>query len=110
MSLFFQQNPTPPFIGFWCALQIICTYLKSKSLNLRFFEYKILIYLTYWGIFYADYPTASQYVTSVGATIFKSKNGHTVTQESGASLKNGAIITTGGGFAAVTIFFYPLVI
>jgi len=51
-------------------------------------------------IFYADFPTASPYVTSVGATAFKSTDGKTVSAEHTASITDGAIITTGGGFAA----------
>lgn len=50
-------------------------------------------------MFYADFPTASPYVTSVGATVFKSDDGQSVTAEHAASIIDGAIITTGGGFS-----------
>ena len=52
-------------------------------------------------LFWADFPTSSPYVTSVGATIFKTADGKTVAAEHAASIKDGAIITTGGGFSAV---------
>lgn len=51
--------------------------------------------------FYADFPTSSPYVTSVGATLFKSSDGKTVNAEHVASIKDGAIITTGGGFSTM---------
>merc|ERR1711881_676448 len=51
--------------------------------------------------FYGLFPTASPYVTSVGATQFKSSDGKTVAAEHTASIADGAIITTGGGFADV---------
>jgi len=50
--------------------------------------------------FFADFPTASPYVTSVGATKFTSTNDLTVASEIAASVKTGSIITTGGGFSA----------
>lgn len=50
-------------------------------------------------IFWADFPTSSPYVTSVGATQFISYDGQTVGDEVAASLKAGAIITSGGGFS-----------
>merc|ERR1712157_171340 len=49
-------------------------------------------------IFFSDFPTGSPYVTSIGATILQSNDGSTVSAEEGASIGNGAIITTGGGF------------
>ena len=52
-------------------------------------------------VFFADFPTGSPYVTSVGATLFKSSDGTTVDAEHAASIIDGAIITTGGGFSAV---------
>jgi subtilase family serine protease len=52
-------------------------------------------------VFYADFPTVSPFVTSVGATMFKSNDGKTVHSEHAASIADGAIITTGGGFSAV---------
>jgi len=52
-------------------------------------------------IFYADFPTDSPYVTSMGATAFKSDDGKTVAAEHTASIVDGAIITTGGGFSAL---------
>lgn len=51
--------------------------------------------------FYADYPTSSSFVTSVGASQFQSTDGKTVSKETVASIKLGAIITTGGGFSAL---------
>jgi len=51
-------------------------------------------------LFWADFPTSSPYVTSVGATEFSSLDGKTVNGESAASLKGNAIITSGGGFSA----------
>ena len=53
-------------------------------------------------VFFADFPTGSPYVTSVGATAFKSNDGTTVNAEHAASIVDGAIITTGGGFSAVS--------
>jgi tripeptidyl-peptidase-1 len=50
-------------------------------------------------LFYADFPTASPYVTSVGATVFKSDDGKTVKAEHACSIVDGGIITTGGGFS-----------
>jgi len=50
--------------------------------------------------FFADFPTGSPYVTSVGATKFTSTDGSTVASEIAASVKTGSIITTGGGFVA----------
>lgn len=52
--------------------------------------------------FFADFPTSSPYVTSVGATVFKTTDGTTVSAEHVASIKDGAIITTGGGFSTMT--------
>jgi hypothetical protein len=52
-------------------------------------------------IFYADFPTSSPYVTSVGATVFKTVDGKSVSEEHAASIKDGAIITTGGGFSTM---------
>jgi hypothetical protein len=52
--------------------------------------------------FYADFPTSSPYVTSVGATVFKTTDGKTVSAEHVASIKDGAIITSGGGFSSMT--------
>jgi hypothetical protein len=54
-------------------------------------------------LFYADFPTSSPFVTSVGATVFHSSDGSTVSDELGASILNGAIITTGGGFSAIEV-------
>lgn len=51
--------------------------------------------------FYPDFPTSSPYVTSVGATAFKSADGTSVSAEHAASIKDGAIITTGGGFSEI---------
>lgn len=53
-------------------------------------------------LFYPDFPTSSPYVTSVGATAFKTVDGETVSAEHAASIKDGAIITTGGGFSLVS--------
>lgn len=52
-------------------------------------------------IFFADFPTSSPYVTSVGATVFKTTDGKSVSAEHAASIKDGAIITTGGGFSTM---------
>ena len=52
-------------------------------------------------VFFADFPTGSPYVTSVGATMFKSSDGIKIDAEHAASIIDGAIITTGGGFSAV---------
>jgi hypothetical protein len=52
--------------------------------------------------FYADFPTSSPYVTSVGATVFKTTDGKTVSAEHVASIKDGAIITSGGGFSTMS--------
>jgi subtilase family serine protease len=52
-------------------------------------------------LFYPDFPTSSPYVTSVGATAFKTTDGSSVSAEHAASIKDGAIITTGGGFSDV---------
>ena len=41
-------------------------------------------------------------MTSVGATAFKSSDGKTVDSEHTASIVDGAIITTGGGFSALS--------
>jgi len=51
--------------------------------------------------FYADFPTSSPYVTSVGATVFKSTDGEHVSAEHVASIKDGSIITSGGGFSTM---------
>eukprot|EP01098_Paradermamoeba_levis_P012912 TRINITY_DN575_c0_g2_i3.p1 TRINITY_DN575_c0_g2~~TRINITY_DN575_c0_g2_i3.p1 ORF type:complete len:299 (+),score=99.85 TRINITY_DN575_c0_g2_i3:94-990(+) len=51
------------------------------------------------ALFTADYPTSSPYVTSVGATQFVSSGGQ-IQKEIVASVRTGAIITTGGGFSA----------
>jgi len=48
---------------------------------------------------FADFPTDSPYVTSVGATKFTSTDGKTVATEISASVDTGSIITTGGGFS-----------
>jgi subtilase family serine protease len=52
-------------------------------------------------MFFADFPTSSPYVTSVGATVFKTTDGKSISAEHAASIKDGAIITTGGGFSAM---------
>jgi len=52
-------------------------------------------------IFMPDFPTSSPFVTSVGATVFKGTDGTSVNSEHAASIKDGAIITTGGGFSAM---------
>lgn len=52
-------------------------------------------------VFFADFPTGSPYVTSIGATAFKSTDGVKIDAEHTASIVDGAIITTGGGFSAV---------
>jgi subtilase family serine protease len=50
------------------------------------------------AVFTADYPTSSPYVTSVGATQFVP--GSNPLREETASILNGALITTGGGFSS----------
>jgi subtilase family serine protease len=52
------------------------------------------------GLFTADYPTSSPYVTSVGATQFISDDSGRIVKEIACSIKTGAIITTGGGFSS----------
>jgi len=52
-------------------------------------------------VFKAEFPAGSPYVTAVGATIFASYDGSTVSGESVASIKSGSIITSGGGFSKV---------
>jgi len=51
-------------------------------------------------MFWADFPTSSAYVTSVGATQFVKGDDGTL-KEVVASIKTGAIITTGGGFSTM---------
>lgn len=50
-------------------------------------------------LFWPDFPTSSPFVTSVGATSFHSSAGTIPDTELGASVKDIAIITTGGGFS-----------
>lgn len=51
-------------------------------------------------MFWADFPTSSAYVTSVGATQFIASSDGSF-KEVVASIKTGAIITTGGGFSSI---------
>jgi len=72
-------------------------YDKGKSKSLVSEVYKVDMNKRF---FFADFPTGSPYVTSVGATKFTSTDGETVASEIAASVKTGSIITTGGGFSA----------
>eukprot|EP00494_Astrolonche_serrata_P028750 UN29017 len=74
-----------------------CNKLGLKHEDVEFVE---LEFSTTHRIFYPDFPTSSPYVTSVGATQFKQSNG--VISEVAASVKTGAIITTGGGFSVMS--------
>jgi len=80
-----------------CTCDTMAPFLHSGKIDITSepFEYNASARL-----FYADFPTASPYVTSVGATAFKSVDGVTINAEHTASIVDGAIITTGGGFSA----------
>eukprot|EP01116_Phalansterium_solitarium_P016018 TRINITY_DN361_c0_g1_i1.p1 TRINITY_DN361_c0_g1~~TRINITY_DN361_c0_g1_i1.p1 ORF type:complete len:703 (+),score=220.70 TRINITY_DN361_c0_g1_i1:849-2957(+) len=75
-----------------------CTEIRAVSSNgYRFEQYVFNENNGY--IFAPDYPTSSPWVTSVGATQFKSPDGKTVSSEIAASILTGAAISTGGGFS-----------
>merc|ERR1719336_1685698 len=62
--------------------------------------YKVDVTDTSKRLFWADFPTSSAYVTSVGATQFIASSDGSF-KEIVASIKTGAIITTGGGFSSM---------
>lgn len=77
-----------------------CTCNKIKSVSTNGYSFEQFKFSPDNGyIFAPDYPTSSPWVTSVGATQFKSTDGKTVSSEIAASILTGAIISTGGGFS-----------
>lgn len=82
--------------------QVYSTCECSRTRSITTHGYRFIPYVfnqSNGQVFSPDYPTSSPYVTSVGATQFRSLDGVGATSEMSASIMTGSLITTGGGFS-----------